>query len=441
MPFVFSRDQSLPPSHELCPPSWVRRCRRTVLAALTVGAAGAFAADDSPASKPEGDFLPDVQLAPFVVNGERLSISVHARNRGDRRYAEQFAEDVVAVTYETLERSPGAGLVVIGAEGEPHPIYVFRKFLAMADAGQLQPEVAAKATDLRTAMAEWEQAVDLDEDDEDAPDITFDMVVDAIPLPLEGIGSQLYQLAWAENFDVEQVELKLHALTAADLEGDALRRFDWVFYLPPRDAFNHVLKVIIPKAMEAEDMGFLKRAAVRSALVVFRPVIKKAIEGARKGMLFMTVFRSRSDYSREDIRALTGAYVQVLMPDFKLNGGSERRRAVEAVEAQKLRNIEKANDPFEVPPALEDYSAERYDAFVGEYAERRKTTHRLVRDGDTFTWQYLDWEPGVITPVGERKFANADRDMTIEFLVDADGNVTAAEERWENRRKTIRRKD
>src|SRR5688572_3140445 len=78
------------------------------------------------------DFMPYVQLEPFVVNGKQLAISIHARSEKDRRYAADFAEEVVKVVYEGgVTSETGKGLVIIGKKGEPHPIFVFRKFQAL----------------------------------------------------------------------------------------------------------------------------------------------------------------------------------------------------------------------------------------------------------------------------------------------------------------------
>jgi len=62
----------------------------------------------------------------------------------------------------------------------------------------------------------------------------------ALPLPLDGMASKLYQLSWAENFDGAKIEQKLRSLTVADLESDTLSKYDWVFYLPPVNAFKRV---------------------------------------------------------------------------------------------------------------------------------------------------------------------------------------------------------
>ena len=237
------------------------------------------------ANKSAEEFGKDVQLAPFVVNGKKLSISIWARTKSDRRYAEDFAEEVVGICYETLGKSTGNGLVIIGREGEPHPVVVVRKFLALAKAGQLDPAVAAKVAELNGKMADWKAAFNLDEKPvekpagevkpgekvsggheaaekvsaEDEPEeqdagekkpvevkleakkavevkvgekkpedndfkLTFDLIVTALPLPLEGVGSKLYLLSWAEGFDDARIDKKLRSLTVTDLESAVRQR-------------------------------------------------------------------------------------------------------------------------------------------------------------------------------------------------------------------------
>ena len=403
----------------------------------------AFAEVPSAGSGTNSDFLPEISLAPFVVEGSDLSISIHARSNSDRRYAEKFGEEVVSVAYDTLGDSTGRGLIIVGDKGEPHPLYVFRKFIAMADAGQLQPAVAARAPEVTQILEEWEKNVNFEEDEEDIP-ITFDMVVRALPLPLEGIGSQLYQIAWLEDFDVERVELKFHSLTLADFESDQLSRFHWVFYLPPKSAFDQVLKEVLPLVLESEDVGFFGRTAIRGAMVVFKPMIRKAVEGARKGMLFMTVLSERSDYSKEDITALTGAYVEVLMPDFKFNGSTERQRALAAIEEQKIKNIAYAKDPFVSPDRLTSFNASDYAGFIGDYTDEEdekkpETTHRFRIEDDRFTWQYRQKEPMIFYPAGDNLLVIENGKMTIEFHTNESGQVTGVEERWHRRRKTVPR--
>lgn len=405
------------------------------------------------AAGPAGeDFGKDVQLAPFVVKGQRLSISIHARTKGDRKYAEAFAEDAVGIAYETMGKSTGAGLVIVGREGEPHPVVVIRKFLARAKAGQLDPTMAAKAGELEAYMARWKSMLNIDnpgEDEDDEKDfkITFDMVMPALPLPLEGVASKLYQLSWAEGFTEAKVDQKLGSLTLAGLESDALAKYDWVFYLPPRNAYVGVQNAVMKEIMQKEKMGLFKRAAIKSALVVFKPAVKKAVEGFRKGMLFMTVLRARIDWSRDDIKLLAGAYMEVLMPDFKFNGGTERARALAAIEQQKAKNAEYAKDPYVSPARLATFDPAAYTPLEGNYGKLPvdksgklvkdgKPPRALVRQDDAWQWRYRRGKPTVLHPAGERLFVSADGKLSVEFKVDEQGAITGAEERRERHRQT-----
>lgn len=407
-------------------------------------------ADSAATGKEAPAFGDDVQLVPFVVKGEKLSVSVHARTRSDRRYGEEFAEEVIGIAYETLGKSTGAGLVIVGREGEPHPVVVIRKFMEMASAGQLDAGVTAKMGDLNAKMAQWKAVMRMDEADDDEKEfkITFDMIMPALPLPLEGPASKLYQLSWAEDFDNARVERKLRSITVAGLEGDALAKYDWVFYLPPRNAYVGVQNALMKEVMRKEKMGLFKRAAIKSALVVFKPAVKKAVEGFRKGMLFMTVLRARSDYSKDDIQFLTKAYTHVLMPDFKFNGGTERERALEAIEKQKVENAEYAKDPYRSPARLATFDPAAYALFEGDYGpvpvgkdgKPGKPLRVLARKDDAWLWQYRHGKPSVLYPAGDRLLVSADGRLTVRFQVDDHGIVTSAEERRERYRHAFPRK-
>ena len=307
--------------------------------------------------RPKDDFMPFVQLAPFVINGQRLAISIHARTKKDRRYAEVFSEEVAKVVNEAVTPETGKGLVIIGAKGEPHPIFVFRKFLALAQEGNLDPAVAARAPELTGMLNHWQdgmsagQTIHVDADGD--ADLEFDKIVTALPLPLEGVGAKLYQLAWGEGFADAKVEARLRALRAGDLEGNLFARFDWVFYLPPRGAFEQVLDEIIADALKQEKEGFLARTAVKGAMLLVKPMIRQAIEGLRQGVMFDTVVRARTKYRPEEVSALTGAYIEVLMPGQKDTTGTLHDRAVKAVRGQ-VRQLEAKSPPAETQPAEEE---------------------------------------------------------------------------------------
>jgi hypothetical protein len=330
-------------------------------AAGLLATAGAAEPKAAPPGKGAKDFMPFVELAPFVVNGKQLAISVYARSKGDRRYAETFAEEVVKVVYESVTESTGKGLVIIGKKGEPHPVFVFRKFLALAKEGKLDPAVAAREPELYTMLDHWQDTVGEGKaggsDGEQEVDVEFEKVVTAMPLPLEGIGAKLYQLAWAEDFNEARVEAKLKALHAADLEGNMFARFDWVFYLPPRGAFEQAIDDIIADALKEEKAGMFERAIVKGAMMMVKPSIRRMVEGMRRSVMFSTVVQTRAPFGPEEVSELTSAYMDVLMNEPKGETGTEHERAVKAIRA-KVRSFEEKPKPEEAPKPAEEPAAE-----------------------------------------------------------------------------------
>lgn len=331
---------------------------------VALGAAGLLvtggaAARGAPARPPGAEeFMPYVQLAPFVVKGNQLAISIHARSKRDRRYAEEFAEEVVKVVYEGVTESTGKGLVIIGKKGEPHPVGFFRQFLALAEAGKLDPAVAARGPELFALLDHWKHTASEGKASgagETADvDLDFEKIITALPLPLEGVGAKLYQLAWAEGFDEAKVEARLRALRPEDLEGNLFARFDWVFYLPPRGVFDRVLDGIIADALKEEEMGFLARTAVKGALLIAKPIIRRAIEGMRRSLMLATVVRARTSLDEAEVFALMGAYLEVALPGQRAEPGTEHERAVKAVRAQLAAGAAKARQaptPVEEPDA------------------------------------------------------------------------------------------
>lgn len=272
-----------------------------------------------------------------------------------------------------MTEATGKGLVIIGQKGEPHPLIVFRKFLALAEAGKLDAGVAARGPELSEMLYHWEHTVDQDKGkvtgtrieikkdaDSDADgdvDLEFDKIVTALPLPLKGIGAKLYQLAWFEKFDDAKVEAKLRALRPAELERDLFARYDWVFYLPPKGAFDAALDQIIADALKKEEVGFFARTAVKGAMLVVKPKIRRAIEGLRRGVMLQTVVQARTKFSEEEVAALMGAYIETLMPDEKTTGGTEHERAVKAVRTQVRKNAENGEKAKELSKDSEGEAA------------------------------------------------------------------------------------
>jgi hypothetical protein len=350
----------IPTSPFVAAPCRVRLSRRSGLRLFPwLGLLPAFclllncaSAQNEKAPPAKDEFLPLVKLAPFVVNGQSLAISIYARTNSDRHYGEQFAEGVAKVVYEAVTESTGKGLVIIGTKGEPHPIFVFRKFLALAKDGKLDPTVAARGPELSEMMDRWNGKSD-DDDKEGGMDLDYEQVVTALPLPLEGVGAKLYQLAWEEKFDDAKVTAKLRALRPGDLERrDLFKSFNWVLYLPSKGAFDKVIDDLIAQALKEEKAGFFFGLAVKGVMLVEKPKIRRMIEGMRQGMMFKTIVQARTHYSEDDASALADAYSKVFEFSFdkKPTEGTDHERAVKAVRDQLRRIDEKAKKPA-TPPA------------------------------------------------------------------------------------------
>lgn len=299
---------------------------------LTVGAVAATSSHD--------DFTSLVKLAPFVVQGKQLTVSIHARTEKDRHYAQGFAEEVIRVVYEAVTPETGRGLVIIGAKGEPHPIVFFRQFQALAEAGKLDPAIAARANELTVEINHWRHHAEGEHKSDGKEDLEFERIVTALPLPLEGIGARLYQLAWAEQFDAARVEVRLRALRSADLESDLFTHYDWVFYLPPKNAFDQVLDDLVNGALKEEKVGFFARLTVKGVMLAVRPKIRHAIEGLREGLLLQTVLAARPHLPSDQVDALMSVYIEAVVGDDEevraKYHGNEHERAVQAVHAQFL---------------------------------------------------------------------------------------------------------
>lgn len=346
---------------------WRDRLRRRAAVAFIVGV-GALAWHAPLRAEPvvaRDDFTPQVRMAPFVVSGQQLTVSIHARSGRDRRYAEAFATEVVKVVYEGVTEKTGKGLVIIGRKAEPHPIQVFRSFLTLAAEGKLDPAIAARGAELDSMLHRWEHVVDAEPGRKEGGevDLAFDRIVTALPLRLDGIGAKLYQLAWAEGFDPVKVEARLRGLRVADLDHDLFARFDWTFYLPPRDAFDRVLDQLIADELKEENAGFMARAAVKTVMLAVKPKIRRAIEALRQGLLFQAIVETRTRLPEDDVSALMSAYVEVLMPDddtpakgdahaVAVRAVRERRVALEAkakaeaeADAEKPSPVEGASTP------------------------------------------------------------------------------------------------
>lgn len=392
------------------------------------------------AEKQFSDFF---ELEPYQVTGEEIPITVFARNGGDRHYATRFAHKVVEVAYRTLERSPGSGLVIIGKSGEPHPITLFERFMEKARAQDAPPELKSIADQLESEFGKWREKIHFEMESEEGEDeIPFDpqLLVDAFPMPLPGKAAQLYLLAWEEKFDPEQVELLLSNLKAEDLKPQDFQEFKWVFYLPPRNSLNKVLKEILPLAFDAEEFGPMKRMLARAAIATFKPLIKDAVEGVRKGVLYWSVLTANEKaFNDGDIEALAGAYIESQMPRGKLFGSDKTEHALQAVERQKAENAAYAKDPFIAPETLDSFEPSSFSDYFGRYGDEGHRNKTFFEKDGALYWQEGDDDPVEYLPAGEAYLVSSDKDTTLRFIPGETPSFTQVELRKGRFRHTFSR--
>lgn len=376
--------------------------------------------------------MPLFELKPFTVEGSgEIAISIYARSGSDRRYATRFAHSAVEAAYVTIEKNPGRGLVIIGDAGEPHPLGFFERFLSVVRSRDDDPELARHAGELEANLGQWKatSGIRLDDGDSESGEFEIDLeqLLVAFPMPLEGVAGDLYLLGWRRRFDPESVERELRSLSSADLQEGAFEQFDWVFYLPPRETLDQVLKTVVPAVMKKEKMGIFKRAMARAAIFTFKPLIKDAMESLRKGVLYFTVLKAAGGFREGDMEALVGAYVGSQLPKGKIIPGGKRERALDAIRAQKLANDEYAKDPFVVPEPRSSFVAADYARFEGYYgAEGHETKRFFVADGRCF-WQEGAAEPVEYIPAEGLLLVSANRDITIEILPADDAGGASVE--------------
>lgn len=371
----------------------------------------------------EPQFSDFYELEPFEVTGEEIPITIFARNGGDRAYGTRFAHQVVEMAYQTLERSPGSGLLIVGKLGETHPITLFERFKERSLAEDASPELKAISSKIEEDFGKWQENIDINltgakaSGAETEIDLDPQALVNAFPIPLPATAAQLYVLAWERRFDPEQFEKLLSQIKAEDLESDAFEEFTWVFYLPPRKSVNVIIKEALPAVFEAENLGFFKRSFARAAVATFKPMIKDFVEAVRKGVLYWSVLHAnREAFNEGDIQELAKAYIRSQMPRGKLLGGGKSDRALEFIERQKTKNAEYAKDPFIAPIPLDAFDIASFAPYEGTYRKPDHNAKKLyIEDGSLFLKQG-EKEPELMLPAGPNFLVSKNQSKTLRLI-------------------------
>ncbi|MFZ9682400.1 MAG: hypothetical protein ACO3DQ_04250 [Cephaloticoccus sp.] len=131
----------------------------------------------------------------------------------------------------------------------------------------------------------------------------------------------------------------MRTLRADDLNGTLFKSYHWVFYLPPKKAFDQALDQVVADALEEDDAGFFAKIAVKGVMLAVKPKICRAIEALRKGLLFQAIVASRTSLPVADVNSLTDTYIKALTadvqdPDHRLPESERAVRAVSTAVAQ-----------------------------------------------------------------------------------------------------------
>lgn len=393
---------------------------------LSVGLSPVAAGSDS-----VGGELPTLNLL------ENDRISIFAEKPGQRHYAERFAETIYEAAYETTGESAGKGLVIIGSYDEIHPILLIRKYADILQKSGNQADKAILGLVPDTAFIRWEEA---DKELKVEVGIDIESIAYVVPLPMKPAMLNLYFIAKEEGFDGEKIDQRYRTLNPLELRFADYERFDWVIYLPPRNAIDKAIKEVLPKVMQKQKVGFFKRTLVKGAVFTLKPAIRDGMEGIRKSLLYESILKATSDLSEGDIKALAKAYRESLMPRGKIIPRNKEDRSLEAIREQLKVNEAYAKDPFIPPEQTIEEDPEKAAKYVGEYRYESGRSVNIFQKEDLLYFQNKDDDPVEISPVSEVLYTTEDRKMTVEFLPGSDESYREAELRKERWRKTIRKK-
>ncbi len=402
---------------------WLILCRWALLSPLAGAAIFSARAQDP---------LPTINLQ------ETDRISIFAEKAGQRNYAERFAESVYEAAYATTGESAGKGLVIMGNFDQPHPIVLVKQYMDIADSTEGLVNGPLFESIMGKAIKDWEEA---DQSMQDEIGVDIESIAYVIPMPLQPALLNLYLAAREEGFDEAKVAERYSTLKPMEVRFGDFEQYGWVIYLPPKNAIDRAIKDVLPNVMKKEKMGFFKRSMVKGAVFTFKPVIRDAMEGVRKSLLYESILKATSDLGEEDIEELKGAYMGALMPRGRVISRDKDKKSVKAVEAKLAEIKQYQSNPYVAPTEVLEDLPETIASLVGDY--RGKEDGRLnvfIEDDQLFMKEY-NRDAVRLWAVSDSLFTTEDRQKTIEFVVEDDGSCREGTLRGPRLRMSIYRRD
>ena len=345
-------------------------------------------------------------------------ISIFAEKAGQRSYAERFAESVYEAAYATTGESAGKGLVIMGNYDQPHPILLVKQYVDIVDSTEELVNGSLFENIMGNAMNDWE-AADRSMKDEIGMDI--ESIAYVIPMPLKPAILNLYLAAREEGFEEAKVAERYSTLKPMEVRFGDFEQYDWVIYLPPKNAIDRAIMDVLPRVMKKEKMGFFKRSIVKGAVFTFKPLIRDAMEGVRKSLLYESILRATSDLEEEEIGALKGAYLGALMPRGRVVPRDKDKKSVTAVKEKLAELNQVRNNPYVVPIDVQEDLPDTVTAIVGEYRGKEDGRVNIFIENDQLFMKEYNREAVRLWAVSDVLFTTEDRQKTVEFVVDVDG--------------------
>lgn len=346
-------------------------------------------------------------------------ISIFAEKAGQRSYAERFAESVYEAAYATTGESVGKRLVIMGNYPQPHPILLVKHYMDIAESTEGLVTGPLFEGTMGKAMKDWEEA---DQSMQDEIGMDIESIAYVIPMPLQPVILNLYLAAREEGFEEDKVAERYSTLKPLEARFGDFEKYDWVIYLPPKNAIDRAMKDVLSHVMKKEKMGFFKRSVVKGAVFTFKPLIRDAMEGVHKSLLYESILKSTSDLGEGDIGELKGAYMGPLMPRGRAIPRDKDKKSVKAVKEKLAELNQYQSDPYAAHTNVQEGLPKNIVAIVGEYRGKEDGRVKVfIEDKQLFMKEYNRGEVR-LWAVSDSLFTTEDRQKTIEFVFEEDGS-------------------
>lgn len=380
------------------------------------------------------------ELPKFEVKASPIRITVEGRNPLRRQYAENFANDIAEALYETLEGSPGDGLVIISSSRFPHPFDTIRSFIELTKNDPNLSHHKPLANKLSEVHKQIDRALEKISGDTSVDKQEALAFIKSTPLPLSGAIGKIFWIAHQEDFNQERFATRLASIELLELKSNAIcDSYAWALYLTPKAEMQKATKQFMRRLAKSQKKGKGNSVASTALSTLLKPMINDAVEASRKSAVYEALLNASDKFTDAENLALSIAYRKAIMPHANPIPGQKNKRAIEAIKEQKRINLENRIDPFILPDPLRTFDHANYHKLLGYYGPQKKPSRSFkLNDNGSFSWNYKDKRSSPVLPAGPNLFVSQEKKFTLEFQWDESGTLKQVEYRSARIRK-IRR--